>query len=85
MSRKAIETSLFLGVTLAGAINAAPTMAPGADASATGDSIATARRPEERLQVVPISITVSTPQAIADRNVITASDLAIYTPSLSIK
>ena len=50
----------------------------------TGDIIVTARRSEERLQDVPISITVFSQEAIANRNVITSSDLAVYTPSLSI-
>jgi iron complex outermembrane receptor protein len=53
-------------------------------ASATGDIVVTARRVEERLQDVPISMTVFNQQQIADRNIVIASDLAAYTPSLSV-
>jgi iron complex outermembrane receptor protein len=48
-----------------------------------GDIIVTARRVEERLQDVPISITAFSQQQLADRNIVSAGDIAIYTPSLS--
>ena len=47
------------------------------------DIIVTARRVEERLQDVPISITVFNQQQITNRNVVNSTDLAAYTPSLS--
>jgi iron complex outermembrane recepter protein len=47
------------------------------------DIIVTARRVEERLQDVPISITVYSQQDISKRNIVIASDLAAYTPALS--
>jgi iron complex outermembrane receptor protein len=50
------------------------------DASAI---VVTARRVEERLQDVPISITVFNQAQLDNRNITTASDLATYTPSLS--
>jgi iron complex outermembrane receptor protein len=46
--------------------------------------IVTARRVEESLQDVPISITVFNAQQLSDRNVAVATDLAAYTPSLSV-
>lgn len=46
--------------------------------------IVTARRVEESLQDVPISMTVLNPEQIANRNIVLASDLATYTPSLSV-
>ncbi len=49
----------------------------------TSDIIVTARRVEERLQDVPISITVFNQQQLANRNVVSAGDIATYTPSLS--
>ena len=52
-------------------------------ASVTQDIIVTARRTEERLQDVPISITVFNQEELANRNVVNAQDLAAYTPSLS--
>lgn len=54
------------------------------NAAATGDIIVTARRTEERLQDVPISITVFDQEQLSKRNVVLASDLATYTPSLSV-
>jgi iron complex outermembrane receptor protein len=45
--------------------------------------VVTARRTEERLQDVPISITVFNQAQIEDRNVSSIEDLAAYTPSLS--
>ena len=56
---------------------------PAVAQDATGDIIVTARRVEERLQDVPISITVFDQQQLSTRNVVNAGDLAIYTPSLS--
>ena len=49
-----------------------------------GDIIVTARRMEERLQDVPISMTVFNQEQLTSRNVVTANDLATYTPSLSV-
>lgn len=49
----------------------------------TGDIVVTARRTEERLQDVPISITVYNDEQIANRNIVSGADLATYTPSLS--
>lgn len=49
----------------------------------TVDIVVTARRVEERLQDVPISISVFNQQQLSNRNIVTASDLATYTPSLS--
>jgi len=48
-----------------------------------GAIVVTARRVEEKLQDVPISITVFNQQQIDQRNIINAADLGIYTPSLS--
>ena len=65
----------------------AQTAPPAAQAPAPDDVmrtiVVTARRTEERLQDVPISITVFNQQALANANVVTASDLAKITPSLS--
>lgn len=54
------------------------------DASGRGDDIiVTARRVEERLQDVPISITVFDQNQLAQRNIINTADLGLYTPSLT--
>ena len=62
---------------------AAPAMAQDTGGSTNRDIIVTARRTEEKLQDVPISITVFNQKQLADRNVTNAQDLAAFTPSLS--
>jgi outer membrane receptor protein involved in Fe transport len=75
----------FLIGSIASAQNAQN--AASADNSAAADSLSevvvTARRVEERLQDVPISITVFNQEQLTKFNVVNASDLANYTPSLS--
>ena len=65
----------------------APAATTGAEApsevSDLNEIIVTARRVEERLQDVPISITVYNQEQLSNRNVVNAGDLAAYTPSLS--
>ncbi|MEW9853717.1 TonB-dependent receptor [Novosphingobium sp. M1R2S20] len=48
-----------------------------------GDIVVTARRTEERLQDVPISITVFNQEQVSNRNIVSGADLATYTPSLA--
>jgi iron complex outermembrane receptor protein len=60
-----------------------PAYAQSATEATSADIVVTARRVEERLQDVPISITVYDQEQIADRNIINSTDLAIYTPSLA--
>ncbi|MCB2074765.1 MAG: TonB-dependent receptor [Novosphingobium sp.] len=58
----------------------------GSESPAASDAdviIVTARRQEERLQDVPISITVLDQEAVAKRNIYNAGDLGAYVPSLS--
>jgi iron complex outermembrane receptor protein len=55
-----------------------------AEAAEPGDIVVTARRSEERLQDVPISITVFNQEQLAQRNIVSPADLATYTPSLTI-
>jgi iron complex outermembrane receptor protein len=60
-----------------------PAAAQTSSAPELSEIIVTARRVEERLQDVPISITVFNQEQLTNRNVVNASDLALYTPSLS--
>lgn len=53
-------------------------------AVALEEVVVTARRVEESIQDVPISMTVYTQKQISDLNVTVATDLATYTPSLSV-
>lgn len=50
----------------------------------TGAIIVTARRMEENLQDVPISISVFNQDQIDNRNITNSTDLAAYTPSLAV-
>lgn len=56
---------------------------PSGSRSGVEEIIVTARRKEERLQDVPISISVLTQEQLANRNIVSAGDIATYTPSLS--
>src|SRR6185312_10824671 len=53
------------------------------DQNTIGEVIVTARRVQERLQDVPISITVYNQDQLDKRNIFSAADLGTYTPSLS--
>ena len=72
-----VALSAGLGVTTPQAVQAQ------ADDFALTEIIVTARRTEEPLQDVPISITVFNPEQLPSRNVTNAVDLANFTPSLS--
>lgn len=61
----------------------APAAEPGNDTSGVEEIVVTARRMEERVQDVPISMTVVTQKQLSDRNITSGLDLATYTPSLS--
>lgn len=50
--------------------------------SNTNDIIVTAQRVEQRLQDVPISITVLSSETLANNNITNAKDIATYTPGL---
>jgi iron complex outermembrane receptor protein len=75
---------LLVGVAGSGLAVSAPAFAQEAADAGAGDIIVTAQRVEQRLQDVPISITVFDQQQLTKRNVAVAADLATYTPSLSV-
>jgi iron complex outermembrane receptor protein len=54
------------------------------DKGALEEVIVTARRKEERLQAVPISITAFGPTQLKDRNITSTQDLGLFVPSLVI-
>jgi len=77
--------SLMLAASMLGIVAATPALAQdAAGADGGNDIVVTARRTEERLQDVPISITVYNQEAISARNIVNSADLATYTPSLSV-
>ena len=84
---RAVSTALVVNAAVAAVLGAAtPAMAQTASATSDNDLseiIVTARRVEERLQDVPISIQVFNQEQLTQHNVVNAADLALYTPSLS--
>lgn len=78
-ARAALLLSTAVGLGLGAA---APSKAQ--DAGTTiGEVVVTARRVEERLQDVPISITVFNQQQLNQKNITYPGDLAAFTPSLT--
>jgi iron complex outermembrane receptor protein len=84
----AVKAATLAGVsTLAMAMYVPAFAQPATDQAAEGsmdEIVVTARRIEERLQDVPISITVFNQRELTERQVNTAEDLATFTPSLAI-
>ncbi len=74
-----------LAATAMGVVLSAPAYAQASEeASYRNDAIVvTARRIEENLQDVPISITVFDQEEVSKQNITNSTDLATYTPSLS--
>jgi iron complex outermembrane receptor protein len=82
-----LARSMMLSGVAFGVLAAVPSMALAQGAAADDDSgviVVTARRMEEKLQDVPISISVYNQEQLSSRNVVSATDLATYTPSLSL-
>ncbi len=76
------STKLFSTVAL-GALMALPVPAP-ADA-ALNEIVVTARKREETLQDVPISVSAFTAEAIAEKGIISIDDVARFTPGMSFE
>ncbi len=76
-----VTTALNLSLMAPVAARAADTVVA-AGAGAVEQVVVTAQRREERLQDVPISITVYNQKQLQNHNIINAMDLATYTPSL---
>lgn len=83
-----VRKSAFFAATAMSMAYAMPAMAQdsqdGAEDTGMGnDIVVTARRVEERLQDVPISITVLDETKLANNNITSAKDIATYTPGLT--
>jgi iron complex outermembrane receptor protein len=78
----ALSTALLLGLTTPALAQQSRTPPPGSDKD-NQEIIVTARRSQERLQDVPISITVMSQEAISNRNISNAGELGSYVPSLA--
>ncbi|EZP50031.1 TonB-dependent receptor [Sphingomonas sp. RIT328] len=62
--------------------DAIPEEADAASSTSLGDVVVTARRRQERLQDVPLSVTAFTPEKLADARIVNRTELANFTPSL---
>ncbi len=80
-----ISTSVFAVVFAMGSATIVQAQDQGSDEEIDPaiNIVVTARRVEERLQDVPISITVFNQEQLSNRNIAVPSDLGAYTPSLS--
>ncbi|HEX8058534.1 MAG TPA: TonB-dependent receptor [Novosphingobium sp.] len=74
----------LLAATVLGATTATPAWAQSSDESSTNDIIVTAQRVEQRLQDVPISITVLNQATLSNNNISNMKDLASVTPGLAV-
>lgn len=77
-----LKKSLFATSVLSLSFAAPAAFAQDSGAVEAGDIVVTARRTEERLQDVPISISVLNQEQLSNANVVNASDLARTTPGL---
>lgn len=86
MNRRSNASSLLLGSAVLGLL--APASAFAQDTATEepipGDIVVTARRVDERLSEVPISISVLSQEALTNRNIVQLADLATYTPGLAV-
>ncbi len=80
LAATAISAALIL--TAAVPAHAQSSAAAAGDSDTSGDIIVNARRTEEKLQDVPISVTVLSASSLANNNITSAKDIATFTPSL---
>jgi iron complex outermembrane receptor protein len=84
MSKRILSLCITTSLVCWFAAPAAAQSAPAANTTADpGDIIVTARRVEERLQDVPISVSVLNQTQLSNRNIFNPQDLATYVPSLT--
>jgi iron complex outermembrane receptor protein len=82
MTKSFLRALLGASALVAAAPCAAPAFAQGA--SELTEVVVTARRMDERLQDVPISITVFNQEELTKRNVVSGADLVTFTPSMAV-
>jgi outer membrane receptor protein involved in Fe transport len=83
---KVLKQRLIVAMNMLGMSIAVPALAQESAVSVTAleEVVVTARRREELLQDVPISMTVFNQRQLDNANEVNAADLATYTPSLSV-
>jgi iron complex outermembrane receptor protein len=84
-SKRTLLVAALLGSSLSAYVSAETAPVPTAESTEDlSEIVVTARRVEERAQDVPISMTIFSQQALSDRNIVTATDLAAATPSVAV-
>lgn len=79
-----VKTSLLACASALGLLSSSVLAQSTPEDGTEGDIIVTAQRVEQRLQDVPVAVTVFNQQQLTQRNIAVASDLEVYTPSLSV-
>src|SRR3546814_10908382 len=85
--RVSAVTALLLGTSIPSMVFAQTIAeAPAASDDSTGlqDIVVTARRKEERLRDVPISVSALQGETIASRNIVQQEDLTVYVPGFRV-
>src|SRR5690554_3411353 len=82
MKKHTLYSSILLASATMGAAVAVPAVAQERPSFQLEEIVVTARRREESLQEVPVSMTVLTQEQMHNANITNASDIATYTPSL---
>ncbi len=81
-ARTALLAATALAVNFAAPAFAQDAQEEADEAGRGNDIIVTAQRVEQRLQDVPISITVFSQEKLADNNILSAKDIATFTPGV---
>ncbi len=84
--RLSLHATAALGLSMGNTAHAqtAPNAPVASESDELQEVVVTARRVEERAEDVPVSMTVFDQRQLSDRNIVTAGDLAAYTPSMSV-
>ena len=83
MNRHVLYRAMLL-TTAVGSSFLTPVFAQEEQGAVMDEVLVSARRREERIQDVPVSITVFDQEQMNNANIVTAADMATYTPSLQV-
>lgn len=79
-----LRTMLFSGVALVVAMQGTSALAQAASGTTVGEVVVTARRVEENLQSIPVSVSVANGERLEQANISDIRDLQTITPGLAI-
>ncbi len=84
MKRHPLYRAILLTTAVAPVLSIPVSAQEGNHAAQMEEVLVTARRQEERLQDVPISMSMFNQEQMNNANIVTAADIATYTPSLQV-